>query len=120
MNLGNAKIFYGALLLASALLTACGGGETASSTATTGTAVSTSVITSDGTDFYLTLPDHLCVSDPAQCNNTPVTNKMIVAAATATTGNVIFNGVTTPFSVTAGGQTVVTLDSAVVLTAKTR
>ncbi len=74
------------------------------------------VVTSTGVDYYLTLPDHLCVSSPASCNNTPVTNKMIVAAATATSGNVTFNGVTTPFSVTAGGEAVITLDPAVVLT----
>ena len=66
--------------------------------------------------FYLTLPDHLCVSSPASCLNTPVTNKLTIAAATATTGNVIFNGVTTPFSVAAGAETVITLDPAVVLT----
>jgi len=47
----------------------------------------------------------------------PVTNYLIVAAATATTGDVTFNGVATPFSVAAGGETVVTLDPAVVLTA---
>jgi hypothetical protein len=69
-----------------------------------------------GTDFYLTLPDHLCVSNPAICMNTPVTNKLIVAASAATTGDVTFSGVITPFSVSAGGQVVITLDPAVVLT----
>ncbi len=39
-----------------------------------------------------------------------------MAAATATTGSVIFNGVTTAFSVAAGGETEITLDPGVVLT----
>ncbi|MGC2049549.1 MAG: IgGFc-binding protein [Gallionella sp.] len=69
-----------------------------------------------GTDFYLTLPDHLCVSVPSSCPGTSVTNKLIVAAATATTGEVTFNGVVTPFTVAAGGEFVITLDPAVVLT----
>jgi hypothetical protein len=115
----NAKIFHGALLLASSFLAACGGGGSgASSTSATARAVApVPVITSAGTDFYLTLPDHLCVSNPASCNNSPVSNKLIVAAAAATTGDVTFNGVTTPFSVSAGGDTVITLDPAAVLTA---
>jgi hypothetical protein len=115
----NAKILHGALLLASLFLAACGGGGsgTSSTAVTTRAAAPVPVITSAGTDFYLTLPDHLCVSDPASCNNLPVSNKLIVAAATATTGDVTFKGVTTPFSVTAGGDTVITLDPAVVLTA---
>jgi hypothetical protein len=69
-----------------------------------------------GTDFYLTIPDHLCASNPSLCNNAPVTNRLIVAAPTATTGEVTFNGVVTPFTVAAGSQTTVTLDPAVVLT----
>jgi hypothetical protein len=108
-------ILQSALLFALVSLTACGGGETpAPATALISSTVP--VITSMGTDFYLTLPDHLCVSNPTLCNNTPVTNKMIVAAATATTGNVTFNGVTTPFSVSAGGETEIPLDPEVVLT----
>ena len=114
----NARLVQSALLLASLFLAACGGGGSgASSTpATTRAIVPAPAVTSTGTDFYLTLPDHLCVSSPALCNNTAVTNKLIVAAATATTGNVTFNGVTTPFSVAASGETVITLDPAVVLT----
>jgi hypothetical protein len=69
-----------------------------------------------GTDFSLALPDHLCVSNPSSCNNTPVTNYLIVAAANATTGEATFNGVVTPFSVAAGAEAVITLDPAVVLT----
>jgi hypothetical protein len=102
------KLIINALLLSSLFLTACGGGVTTSSAP---------VFTSLGVDFYLTLPDHRCVSDPAFCSNTPVSNKLIVAAATATTGEVTFNGVITPFSVAAGNVTLVTLDPAVVLTA---
>lgn len=117
MDTTSEKLIQGTLLLTSLLLTACGGGGNTSPLATTAAAPPKPVITSAGTDFYLTLPDHLCVSNPASCNNTPVTNKLIVAAAAATTGNVIFNGVTTPFSVTAGGETVITLDPAVVLKA---
>lgn len=108
-------ILQSALLIASISLTACGGGIKIS--APTSAPVPTApVITSMGTDFYLTLPDHLCVSNPSSCNNSPVTNSLIVAAATATTGEVTFNGVTTPFSVAAGAETVITLDPAVVLT----
>lgn len=103
------------VLLVLLLLTACGGGD---ETSCITTPVSTpapapipaATVTSMGTDFYLTLPDHLCVSDPGQCKNTPVTNKLIVAAATATTGDVTFYGVVTPFSVAAGGVVVITLD----------
>lgn len=110
------KFIQRVLLIASLFLTACGGGNQQQVAATA--AVTTApAVTSAGTDFYLTLPDHLCVSTPALCNNTPVTNKLIVAAAAATTGNVIFNGVTTPFSVAAGAETVITLNPAVVLTA---
>jgi len=104
-----------ALLLASVSLTACGGGGKTKAPATAAISTPVPVITSVGTDFYLTLPDNLCVSSPASCNS-PVSNKLIVAAATATSGNVAFNGVTTPFSVSAGGETEITLDPAVVLT----
>jgi len=114
MCLDRAKLFQGTLISISLLLSACDEGSG------TATAVSTptpaAVITSMGTDFYLTLPDHLCVSKPASCNNKPVTNKLIMAASTATTGEVTFNGVITPFSIAAGGETVITLDPAVVLT----
>lgn len=96
------------------LITGCGGvGKTQSTAAPVAATVA---VTSAGTDFYLTLPDHLCVSEPAQCNYLPVSNKLLIAAATATSGEVIFNNVTTPFSVAAGGQTLLTLDPAVVLT----
>ena len=113
MRLIKVKFFQSALLLLSIFLAACGGGGTTTSTTTSATA---SVISSMGTDFYLTIPDHLCVSNPALCNNVPVTNKLIVAAATATTGEVTFNGVITPFTVAAGSQTMITLDPAAVLT----
>jgi hypothetical protein len=104
MRPNNVKFLQNALLLTSIFLTACGGGGT------------TTTYNSTGTDFYLTLPDHLCVSSPALCNNVPVTNKLIVAAATATNGVVTFNGVTTPFTVAAGSETLITLNPAVVLT----
>lgn len=104
-----------ASLLFVLMLTACGGGNLTQTTATPAPAANPA-ITSAGTDFYLTLPDHLCVSSPAVCFFTPVSDKLIVAAATATTGTVTFNGVSTPFSVAASGETVITLDPAVVLT----
>jgi len=105
----NKKIIQSALLLSSLLLAACGGGGSTTTTTTSST------ISSMGTDFYLTIPDHLCVSKPALCNNVSATNKLIVAAATATTGEVTFNGVITPFTVAAGSQVAVTLDPATVL-----
>jgi hypothetical protein len=108
-------ILQSALIFASISLTACGGGA-APASATAPAAALAPVITSTGTDYYLTLPDHLCVSDPASCNNMPVNNYLIVAAAAATTGEVTFNGVITPFSVAAGAEAVITLDPAVVLT----
>jgi len=104
------------LLIASASLTACGGGIKISDP-NSAPVTKTLAITSMGTDFYLTLPDHLCVSNPSSCNNSPVANSLIVAAASATTGEVTFNGATTSFSVAAGAETVITLDPAVVLTA---
>jgi len=108
---------HGALFLASLILTACGGGSVVSPDPAPVTA---SVISSAGADYYLTLPDHRCVSEPVFCGNTPVSNKLIIAAATATTGEVTFNGITTPFSVASGGETLVTLDPAVVLTVNER
>src|SRR3989338_4978211 len=101
MRPNNAKFIQSALLLSSVLLGACGGGGT---TTTTSASVPVAVFSSMGADFYLTLPDHLCASSPALCNNAPITNKLIVAAATATTGEVTFNGVVTPFTVAAGSQ----------------
>ena len=119
----NIRLFQRALLCvslfcASISMTACdiANSNPAQPTSPTSAPSLAAVVTSTGTDFYLTLPDHLCVSDPSQCNYAPVANKMIVAAATTTTGNVIFNGVTTAFSVAAGGETEITLDPAVVLT----
>lgn len=110
--------FQSVLFLTSLVLTGCGGGGVVQAPAPV--PAPAPVITSAGTDFYLTLPDHLCVSVPASCNNAPVANKLIVAAATATTGEVTFNGVISPFSVAAGGETVITLDPAVVLTTNER
>jgi hypothetical protein len=104
------------LILTSLILAACGGTAVPQAPAPVSVSSPAPVITSAGTDFYLTLPDHLCVSDPASCNNTPVTNKLIVASANASTGEVTFNGVISPFSVTAGGEAVITLNPAVVLT----
>jgi hypothetical protein len=117
-----AKTIQSGLLLTSLLLSACdiGSGTPAPASTPAPAPVTTPAITSVGTDFYLTLPDHRCVSDPdpaSFCGSSTVSNKLIVAAAAATTGNVTFNGVTTPFSVAAGAETVITLDSAVVLTA---
>lgn len=117
MLFGNTKPVHGVLLAAALFLTACGGGGVTTTAATAVTApVNAPVITSMGTDFYLTLPDHLCVSDPASCTNALVNNTLIVAGPTSTTGEVTFNGAVTPFSIVAGGQTVITLDPAVVLT----
>lgn len=111
----NANFIQSALLLTSLSLTACIEGGTTTTTTTTVPATD-SAITSMGTDFYVTIPDHLCASKPALCNNVPVANKLIVAAATATTGEVTFKGVVTPFTVAAGSQTMITLDPAAVLT----
>ncbi|OFZ67755.1 MAG: hypothetical protein A2V79_01230 [Betaproteobacteria bacterium RBG_16_56_24] len=108
------------LLVALLSLVACGGGgngRDSSSVSDVTTSVAAPVITSMGTDFYLTLPDHLCASTPASCTNGLVSNKLIVAGPDATTGEVTFNGVVTPFSIAAGAQSVITLDPSVVLTA---
>lgn len=110
LNNNNVSLVQSALLLSALFLTACGGGGTITTT-------TPSVFSSMGTDFYLTLPDHLCSGNPALCYNATVTNKLIVAAPTATTGEVTFNGVVTPFTVAAGSQTVITLNPSVVLTA---
>lgn len=111
MHSVNSRFSQSALLL-SLFLAAC----ITDGTTTTTTAPVASTISSMGTDFHLTIPDHLCVSKPALCNNVPVANKLIIAATTATTGEVTFNGIITPFTVAAGSQTVIALDPAAVLT----
>ena len=115
MCVRKAKIIQGSVFLTSILLSACGGVIPAGEPTVVPVPVQTTtpVITSIGMDFYLTLPDNLYVSG---LNLTPVTNKLIIAAADATTGAVTFNGITTPFSVAAHSQTVVTLSPEVVLT----
>lgn len=115
MHVDNAKLIQITLISVSLVLSACDVGSGSAPATATATPAPAPVITSLGTDFYLTLPDNLCVSNPATCNNRPVTNKLIVAASAATTGEVTFNGVITPFSVAAGSETVITLDPAVVL-----
>lgn len=113
MSATKSKVIQSSLFLASIFLSACGDVIPTNDPASAPVQVTTPIITSIGTDFYLALPDNLYVSG---LNLTPVTNKLIVAAANATTGEVIFNGATTPFSVAANSQTVVTLNPAVVLT----
>lgn len=108
------SLYFSSWIILGLLLNGCGGAGESKTTVAPVTAAA--VITSAGTDFYLTLPDHLCVSEPALCNNLPVNNSVLITSSTATSGEITFNNVTTPFSVTAGGKTVVTLDSAVVLT----
>ncbi|MFZ5522644.1 MAG: IgGFc-binding protein [Pseudomonadota bacterium] len=113
MRADNAKPIKRALLLVSLLLTACGGGaKTTCTSAPAPAPAPVPVVTSSGTDFFLTLPNHLCASSPSSCNiqNTSVSNKLIVTAATATTGEATFYGVVTPFSVPAGGEVVITLN----------
>lgn len=117
MRFDNQKYCLGTVFIASILLSACGGSVNTSQTTSESVAVEpVPVVTSAGTDFYLTLPDHLCVSDPVLCNNAPVTNRLIIASTAATSGEVAFKGVITTFTVAAGGQTVIALDPAVVLT----
>ena len=118
MRSDNTKIILqSALLFASVTLTACGGGSEPPEPIAASASVPAPAITSLGTDFYLTLPDHLCVSNPSSCNNMPVKNYLIVSADAATNGEVTFNGVITPFAIAAGAESVITLDPAVVLTA---
>jgi hypothetical protein len=102
-------------LLSTLVLAACGG-TPVDKTASTTTTATAPVITSDGTDFYLTLPDHICSSDPNSCVNATVNNKLIIASASATSGDVTFNGVSTPYSVNAGSSIEISLDAGVVLT----
>jgi len=115
MRSDNAKPIQSVLLLVTLLLAACDSGDKTSCAPAPVSApvpISAPVVTSMGTDFYLTLPDNNL--------NVSFTNKLIVAAAAATSGEVTFNGVVTPFSVTpssaaTGGEVVITLDPAVVL-----
>lgn len=117
MRFDNPKYCHVAVFIASIFLSACSGSANTSPTSSEPIVTATvPVVTSAGTDFYLTLPDHLCVSDPAECNYNTVTNKLIIAASGATSGEVTFKGVITPFSVAAGGQAVIALDLAAVLT----
>lgn len=118
MSINRTSLCCSAVLTLILSITGCGGADKTQTTAAPAT--SAVAVTSAGTDFYLTLPDHLCVSEPALCNNLPVSNKLLIAAATATSGEIVFNNVRTPFTVAAGGQTVITLDPAVVLTANER
>jgi hypothetical protein len=74
-----------------------------------------SVFSSSGTEFFLTLPDHICVSRPTICPDTP-TVRLRIAAKNATSGQVTFAGVTTPFAVARGGEAVVALPTTAVLT----
>ena len=100
VHLKKSIIIRGGLLLNVLALSACGGTPTSNQIAPA--QATAPVITSAGTDFYLTLPNHLCASNPAACLTAPATNKLIVAASSSTTGEMTFNGVVTPFSVAAG------------------
>lgn len=115
MRFSYTKFIQSVLLVVSLFLSACGGGGNVVTTAVAAPAIPASAST--GTNFYIALPDHLCVSNPGSCSNSSVTNKLIVAGPASTSGEVTFNGVVTPFSIAAGGQAVVTLDPGVVLTA---
>ncbi len=105
----------GSLICFILMLSGCGG-NTGTTQLSPLAAADAPAVTSAGTDFYLTLPDHLCVSDNSSCNNLPVVNKLIIASSAETSGEITFNNVTTPFSVMAGNQTLITLDAGVVLT----
>lgn len=105
-----------ALALLGMLFAGCSGTPTDKTANSTVTTTTTPEITSLGTDFYLTLPDHICASNPASCRNASVNNKLIIAAAAATSGEVTFNGITTPFSVSAGQTTSIALNASAVLT----
>jgi len=112
MRSDSAKPIQRTLLLVSLLLTACGGGGLTTTCTPAPAPVPAPIVTSLGTDFFLTLPDNNL--------NVSFTNKLIVAAATATSGEVTFNGVVSPFYITpsstaTGGEVVITLDPAVVL-----
>jgi len=106
--------------MAPIFLSGCGGGgvedDTSAQTNSTPT-VTAPVITSMGTDFYLTLPDHICSSEPSACSSALVNNSLIISGPEATSGEVLFNNLVTSFSITAGGQTKIALDPSVVLTA---
>jgi len=122
MQFDTIKLVHGVLLSASLLLAACGGGgsvktDVAADPVSVPLPVAVPAVTSMGTDFFLTIPDHLCSSNPSACTNAQVNNTLIVAGPVATTGEVTFNSTVTPFSITAGGQATIMLDPAVVLTA---
>lgn len=115
MRSDKAKPIQGALLLASLFLTACGGGGSSKVTSCIPAPIPDPlpipVVTSIGTDFYLTLPDHLCVSVPSSCPGTTVNNKLIVTAATATSVDVAFNNLVKTYQVTANGEVVISLNT---------
>jgi len=108
------------VLLVSLLLTACGGGgSTLSCTTVQAPApVPVPVVTSTGTDFFLTLPNHLCASSPASCNilDTSVSNKLIVVGPPMTNGEWTFNkGVPQTYITDANGKAEILLDKTAVL-----
>jgi len=118
MRSDSTKLFQSGLLLTLLFLTACDSDDDdktscipASAPAPVAASTPVPVITSMGTDFFLTLPDNICVSEPLKCvNGSTVTNSLIVTSTTATTGEVTFAGVVTPFAVAAGGEVVIKPD----------
>jgi len=118
MRSDSTKLLQSGLLLTLLFLTACDSDDDktscipAAAPAPVAASTPAPVITSMGTDFFVTLPDNICVSEPVKCvNGSIVTNSLIVAAASATSVDVAFNNLVKTYQVATNGQVVISIDA---------